>query len=72
MIRNDVIEKFIIRIQQANRAKNKEVILETSEANEIALELTKLLTNQYNLLESIKNLQEASNSPLDLSGGKFK
>lgn len=76
---NDGIDQFIKRVQTAKDVNSKEIRLSILEAENLALGLVALLSNQLVLSQKIIDLQEkiiqnATEQPLnmDLSGGSFR
>ncbi len=78
----EALEKFLKRVEAATKARSKEIRLNTTETQQMAIEITRLLMRENELLIKITNLQdgktEDGNNPFEnvlvqgaIDGGKF-
>lgn len=53
----EALEKFLKRVEAATKARSKEIRLNTTEAQQMTIEITQLLMKENQLLQQITNMQ---------------
>lgn len=64
------IEKFLKRVEAATKSRSKEIRMTTSEAQELAFELSSMLAKENSLLTKIIYLQENTTNALTVQDMK--
>ena len=64
------VEKFLKRVEAASKARSKEIRMTTTEAQELAFQLSSMLAKENALLNKIVALQEGAITPLTLQDMK--
>lgn len=78
----EALEIFLKRVEAATKARSKEIRLNITDAQQMTIEITRLLMRENELLVKIENLQdgktEDGSNPFDslliqgsIDGGKF-
>jgi len=64
------IEKFLKRVEAATKSRSKEIRITTTEAQELAFQLSSMLAKENTLLTKIVALQESKVEPLTVQDMK--
>jgi len=64
------VEKFLKRVEAANKSRSKEIRMTIAEAQELAFQLSSMLAKENTLLTKVIALQENKDNPLTVQDMK--